>query len=197
MGVAGGLNDNADIPAPIFSFQPNSYGLYNMAGNVSEWVLDTYRPNSYQDINDFRPFRGNAYEDYKRIAEDFTLEEKDSIGHIPTRMIDNEELAAREKFDGNTADLRDYLDGDSASQFTYNYGNNTLIKNESKVYKGGSWNDRAYWMSPGTRRFMQAYQSSASIGFRCVMDRLGSPNGRNDEKPGNYFGKRGGRKAGK
>jgi len=197
MGVAGGLNDNADIPAPIYSFQPNSFGLYNMAGNVSEWVLDTYRPTSYMDVNDFRPFRGNAYEDYKRIAEDHSLEEKDSIGQIPTRMVTDEEIAAKEDFDGNTADLRDYKDGDSASQFTYNYGNNTLIKNESKVYKGGSWNDRAYWMSPGTRRFMQAYQSSSTVGFRCVMDRLGSPNGSNDEKPGNYFGKKGGRRPGK
>ena len=47
-----------------------------------------------------------------------------------------------------------------------------------KCIKGGSWDDRAYWMSPGTRRFMQANQSSATVGFRCVMDRLGSPNGR-------------------
>jgi formylglycine-generating enzyme len=197
MGVAGGLNDNADITAPIYSYQPNAYGLYNMAGNVSEWVLDTYRPTAHEDVNDFRPFRGSVYETYKRIAEDNSLEEKDSIGQIPTRMVTAEELANREYFDGNTGDLRDYKDGDSASQFTYNYGTNTLLKNDTKVYKGGSWNDRAYYMSPGTRRFMQAYQSSATIGFRCVMDRLGSPNGRNDEKAGNYFGKKGGRRPGK
>jgi hypothetical protein len=42
-------------------------------------------------------------------------------------------------------------------------------------------------MSPGTRRFMQADQSSSTVGFRCVMDRLGSPNGNNNEMPGNYF----------
>ena len=34
MGVAGGLNDNADRTAPVMSFKPNAYGLYNMAGNV-------------------------------------------------------------------------------------------------------------------------------------------------------------------
>ena len=82
------------------------------------------------------------------------------------------------------------------SQYTYNYGVNTLVNNNSKIYKGASWSDRAYYMSPGTRRFMQAHQSSSTVGFRLVMDRLGSPNGRNDEKAGNYFGN-GGRRPGK
>jgi sulfatase modifying factor 1 len=44
MGVAGGLNDNADRPAEVNAYKPNAFGLYNMAGNVSEWVLDVYRP---------------------------------------------------------------------------------------------------------------------------------------------------------
>lgn len=190
MGLAGGLNDNADIPAPVFSYSPNSYGLYNMAGNVSEWVLDTYRPYT-RDLNDFRPFRGNVYETYVRLDEDATLDEKDTLGHLQTRLMDTTEMQAYEKFDGLTADLRDYQDGDSASMFSYNYGTNTLINNEAKVIKGGSWADRAYYMSPGTRRFMQANQASPTVGFRCVMDRLGSPNGDNTEKAGNFFGKKG------
>ncbi len=190
MGLAGGLNDNADIPAPIFSYTPNAYGLYNMAGNVSEWVLDTYRPYT-ADLNDFRPFRGNVYETYRRIEEDNSLDDKDTLGHLMTRRMDSTELANYERFDGLDADLRDYGDGDTASMFTYEYGKNTLINNEAKVYKGASWADRAYWMSPGTRRFMHAYKASSTVGFRLVMDRLGSPNGDNSEKPGNYFGKSG------
>ena len=88
-------------------------------------------------------------------------------------------------------DIRNFDDGDSLSQYTYDYGNTTLVNDESKVYKGGSWADRAYWMSPGTRRFMQANAASSSIGFRCAMDRLGSPNGNNKDRAGNYFsGKR-------
>lgn len=189
MGVAHGLNDNADIPAPIYSYSPNAFGLYNMAGNVSEWVLDTYRPTSHQDVNDFRPFRGNVYETYKH-AEDGTLEEKDSIGHLPTRVLTADEILANQRYESRGADVRDFKDGDSTSNFVYDYGKTTLINNDSKVYKGASWNDRAYWMSPGTRRFMQATQTSSYVGFRCVMDRLGSPNGQNDEKAGNFFDKK-------
>ena len=53
MGVAGNLNDGASIPAPVGSYWPNDYGIYNMAGNVSEWVLDVYRPMTPEFVSDF------------------------------------------------------------------------------------------------------------------------------------------------
>lgn len=62
MGTAGYLNDAAEITADVYAYPPNDYGLYNMAGNVSEWVMDVYRPLSPEDKSDFRPFRGNVYQ---------------------------------------------------------------------------------------------------------------------------------------
>ena len=58
----------------------------------------------------------------------------------------------------------------------------TLISDKSKVYKGGSWSDRAYWMSEGNRRFLDEDKSSAMIGFRCAMDRVGSSRQNVNEK---------------
>ena len=46
MGTAGGLNDRSAIPAAVTSFFPNGFGLYNMSGNVSEWVSDVYQANN-------------------------------------------------------------------------------------------------------------------------------------------------------
>lgn len=37
--------------APVKSFAPNGYGLYDMAGNVWEWCQDKYRNDYYQSIN--------------------------------------------------------------------------------------------------------------------------------------------------
>jgi hypothetical protein len=58
----------------------------------------------------------------------------------------------------------------------------TLISDRSKVYKGGSWADRAYWLSAGNRRFLDEDKSSATIGFRCAMDRLGGQRNLNYKK---------------
>jgi gliding motility-associated lipoprotein GldJ len=51
----------------------------------------------------------------------------------------------------------------------------SLITDRARVYKGGSWKDRAYWLSPATRRFLQETDTRDDLGFRCAMIRLGSP----------------------
>lgn len=188
MGVSGGLNDNADITAPVISYLPNDYGLYNMAGNVSEWVMDVYRPNSSADNDDLNPFRGNQFQQY--TLEDHYPVEKDSLGRIIKEPVTAESNADRRNY--KKSDYRGYQDGGAgdsyeeftgtdsdewASEVTYNYGITSLINNNARVYKGGSWNDRAYFLSPGTRRWLDEKQSTATIGFRCAMARIGSPAG--------------------
>ena len=60
----------------------------------------------------------------------------------------------------NIADNIDYLDGDKQSEGIYSsgdvQGSSTLITNRSRVYKGGGWDDRAYYLIPGTRRFLMS-----------------------------------------
>jgi formylglycine-generating enzyme len=193
MGVAGGLNDRAVYTAPVTSFYPNSFGLYNMSGNVNEWVGDVYRPLSPTDVDDVSPYRGNRYEkDFKTVDGEF---EKDSLGRVKKQYITDEESRKRRNY--QKGNVINYLDGDSLTiGVSYDstngrgYGITTLISDKSRVIKGGSWNDRAYWLSPGTRRFMEEDQASSTVGFRCAMDRLGSPEG-NGRKTGiNYKARR-------
>ncbi len=62
-GIGGMLNDAAMITDWIYANPPNDFGLYNMAGNVSEWVEDIYRPLSYQDFDDLNPVRNSGFLD--------------------------------------------------------------------------------------------------------------------------------------
>jgi formylglycine-generating enzyme len=198
MGVAGNLNDAADITAPVYSYWPNDYGLYNMSGNVAEWVMDVYRPLSFEDVTDFRPFRGNVFQTQLRDA-DGVLEDKDSLGRIKMRDVNVAESKDRRNY--RSSDNRNYLDGDYTSNLLmgdswipednednqaganttqtkmYDYGNTSMINDKARVYKGGSWKDRQYWLSPGNRRFLDENLSNDFIGFRCAMTRVGSPVG--------------------
>ena len=365
MGAAGALNDAADVTAPVDSYWPNDYGLYHMAGNVSEWVMDTYRPLSHEDFDEFRPFRGNVFKT-KVLANDGIIDEKttqvlydvhgikeylhefeskrfqrisaqehipdntdsaslmypgfqknvksrndiDYYNHPPEQVylskskakdslelllldeinavvddaihkaddqffMEASEIIQTNIFDGlfdgvdprfirtdnlgneypleiismlrkgisqyivNTpgklkwrqvtaeeniarrnyknSDYRDHRDGDFESSIHYGndarkndinqgvrdedlvmYQNDheeydllgnqikpndrtswptTLVSNDSKVYKGGSWRDRAFWIVGSNRRYLDSDQAMSTIGFRCAMDRLGSPRG--------------------
>jgi gliding motility-associated lipoprotein GldJ len=359
MGVAGNLNDGAAVTAPVESYWPNDYGLYNMAGNVSEWVLDVYRPLSSEDFDEFSPFRGNVFKtkllnnegvielknsqviydvhgmkeylnEFERIRfqrvsakkhdpndtiiaagvstqvqsrnpvrqgyapDPFYVSHgfaKDSIelelmrsinavldeairrkndkydieasayvqeqlfegifadelregpdgeeyafdvismlregftefiintpGRLKYRNVTEEENIGRMNY--RKDDYADYMDGDIESSIYYDnedtrnninaaiqnpnlvmYQNEyeefgldgsqmkankgraswpaTLISDKSRVYKGGSWKDRAYWLVGGNRRFLDEDQSMSTLGFRCAMDRVGSPVGLN------------------
>lgn len=377
MGVAGALNDAADVTAPVDSYWPNDYGLYHMAGNVSEWVMDVYRPLSHEDFDEFRPFRGNVFKTkvlnnnggiaepsqitlydvygikeylhefeiqrYQRISaqehqvklsvrdsldtvtglyngmdmnvksrndiqyynkppehvyvshsnrkdsmeiallyelnalvdkaidlanDQFYIEASEVIeneilltlfqdggawtryganyeypleiipilrsgiseyvinspGRLKWRGVTQEENINRDNY--KNSDYKDHVDGDFESSIYFGgttresitrgrdrqdqinqgirdealvmYQNDheafdlkgakivpndrigwptTLVSDKSRVYKGGSWRDRAVWIVGSNRRFMDEDKSSCTIGFRCAMDRLGSPRG--------------------
>lgn len=123
-GIAGKLNDGSITPQDVYGYPANDFGLYNMAGNVNEWVMDLYRPLSYEDFNDLNPVRRNGFLD-------------------------------------------------DSKQYDYK-GNNSLINDKVRVYKGGSWADVAYWLAPGTRRYLDQDSATAMLGFRCAMIRAGT-----------------------
>ncbi len=183
MGMAGALNDNADISAPVYSYSPNDYGLFCMSGNVNEWVADVYRTMSFSEMDEFSPFRGNVITEYRRDANGQLM--KNEYGEL-----------IRDTIQG--MDYRNYSDGDKNSQIIEGDDWNaaqekgtegmyvqddqpgslsSLITDDVRVYKGGSWKDRPYWLVPGTRRYLDQEKAKNDLGFRCAMTRVGSPQG--------------------
>ncbi len=197
MGVAGALNDNGSITVPANSYWPNDFGLYCMAGNVNEWVFDVYRALTSQDVEDLNPVRGNIFS-VKETKDDGTYVAKDSLGRMKYREMSDEESKNRRNYkkaynvnynDGDlmssiieedwtsVKDVRNsnnmYKQGDESGK-----GMSSLVTDKARVYKGGGWRDRAYWLSPGNRRFLNEDEARDDLGFRCAMDRMGSPTGR-------------------
>ncbi len=231
-GIAGWSDDGADITIQVKAYPPNDFGVYDMAGNVAEWVSDVYRPIIDDEANDFNYYRGNVYqkavigEDGRaevispdQLVYDTMPNGKVLLKRIPGQLklqdIDEEETFLRQNF--TQTDNRNYRDGDVASSRIYvdlqgstkeeiakDYPGSTamysapdtpgvtiengtkiykkdksnkktsLITDEVRVYKGGSWKDRAYWLDPAQRRFLPQYIATDYIGFRCAMTRLGS-----------------------
>ena len=164
-----------------------------MGGNVAEWVLDVYRPNTALDAADLNPFRGNYYET-KKLLEDGTVEERDSVGRVPMVPVSDFKNDRRRNY--RTADNKNFLDGDWASvleserwqggdtnkvstDYMYRKLNESykysLVGDKARVVKGGSWKDLQYWAAPGQRRYLDEDEATDYIGFRCAMARLGPP----------------------
>ena len=238
-GIAGWSDDKADITAETKSFEPNDYGLYDMAGNVAEWVADVYRPIIDDEFNDFNYYRGNVYTknaigmDGKVIVVTVDSILYDTLsngkiiatnlpGEIRQVPVDIEETYLRTNF--STSDNRNYRDGDkrssryfegfndedkdakggsskmyNAPQHTVDsdtFGNmvrkydksdkrTSLINDEVRVYKGGSWRDREYWLDPAQRRYFPQDMATDYIGFRCAMSRVGSKSKNKNKKARN------------
>ena len=229
-GIAGWSDDGADITIQVKQYPPNDFGIYDMAGNVSEWVSDVYRPIVDDEANDFNYYRGNVYlknvigEDGKaqtispdQLVFDTLPNGKVLLKRLPGNLdqvaIDEEETFLRQNF--YESDNRNFRDGDIESTRKFSNGapaeddnskpestlmynapttakvtldeegnvirtvdksnkRTTLITDEVRVYKGGSWKDRAYWLDPAQRRYLPQYIATESIGFRCAMSRVGS-----------------------
>jgi gliding motility-associated lipoprotein GldJ len=223
-GVPGWSSDGADITIEVRSYEPNAYGLYDMSGNVAEWVADVYRPIIDNDANDFNYFRGNIFTkklidaEGKVVIIDDVSVEFDTLdnGMMVPKYVPGEikyiPITKRDAYMRNNYEKAynvDAQDGDIASTKAYdNYDEEegvdkprmynspikpreigesgllkqqydeevryTLISDQSRVYKGGSWRDRAYWLDSAQRRYLPEYMSTNYIGFRCVTDRVGS-----------------------
>ena len=136
--------------------------------------------------DDFMPFRGNVFTDMKKNEEGTNkLEFNETTGQMQDTLATDQIIGGKRR-NYSSADNSNSLDGDIQSSIfyasgdsgeespMYDYGKSTLINDHVHVYKGGSWTDREYWLNPGTRRYLNSFLSAHNIGFRCVLDRMGT-----------------------
>ena len=49
------IGDGGTYTVPVGNYEPNGYGLYDMAGNVAEWTAETYEESAYAVTHDLSP----------------------------------------------------------------------------------------------------------------------------------------------
>jgi formylglycine-generating enzyme required for sulfatase activity len=262
---------NAHSVVPVDAFIPNDYGVYNLSGNVSEWVADTYIERTEEVLDVHSPFIGENtkvpvetfhynYEEklslviYDIPQFDYFISElkelykkdypNDTIAQMFFTALDVRiEEAKGYEAEGKYLDAafvmnmlsQEYIDEFQAyynanghSNFGYNlthpvfvefkkylarsilelpgnilYSNVTpydrirfrnnmsanypfhdsIVKeNDLRVVKGANWSDTEKWVQPSFRRTMNKFETSPLVGFRCAMDRVGSPVGLGSKK---------------
>ena len=177
----------ADVYRPVIDEDANDFNYYR--GNVyKNNVINSegYAITDNSNFNDEKNFKTlpNGRIEFKSLPGEIVQEESKSINNrINYSKSDN-----RNFNDGDKESLRNEND---AKQM-YNSPSEaetkpndlilpSLISNESRVYKGGSWLDRSYYLDPAQRRFFPEYMTTNYIGFRCAMSYLGES--RNVSKP--------------
>lgn len=190
-GMAGNVAEwVADVYRPIIDDEANDFNYYR--GNLyskplidEEGRVTTVTKENFSDQYEVLP---NGRLLIKNMPGDLVLVNLDSLDLLRTNY--------------NSSDNRNFRDGDTESSRFFNMGNDesqkmynspsesesnlnkastSLISNESRVYKGGSWLDRSYYLDPAQRRFLPDYMTTNFIGFRCAMSYLGES--RNSTKP--------------
>ncbi|MFH2143334.1 MAG: SUMF1/EgtB/PvdO family nonheme iron enzyme [Bacteroidota bacterium] len=94
--IYGMFEDLYDITAPVKSFKPNSYGLYNMSGNVGELTSTAFVPDTIKNIvgdlsynSDEYVIKGGGWKDapyYLRISAKKPLKKDEAACDVGFRI---------------------------------------------------------------------------------------------------------------
>jgi len=187
----GLMDENGEY---IYPAEPGSMVLINEQIDGSDDPIGDEDGDDFSDENPYAIYRGRdvpgkeSYEyenDRSTQSESRNDDNIDAYDFLSSSTAKGSNPRTSPKRNYNRANNIDYRDGQGSLPLTpeyagwgvYDYGKVTLINNYTRIYKGGSWQDDAYWLSPGSKRFLNEDLASSDIGFRCVIDHLGYVSG--------------------
>ena len=189
-GMAGNVAEwVADVYRPIIDDDANDFNYYR--GNL-------YTKPLIDDNGKVTTITRENFSDQYEVLPNGRLLIKNMPGDLVEVELSEFDL---NRTNYSSSDNRNYRDGDVESSRFFSAGqekemynspnisdensssmnSTSLISDETRVYKGGSWLDRSYYLDPAQRRFLPEYMTTNFIGFRCAMSYLGES--RNLGKP--------------
>jgi len=178
----------ADVYRPIIDEDANDFNYYR--GNLyTKPVIDEsgkVEIVTAENLDDQFERLPNGRINFKNLPGELIVTDLDDEDLIRTNYSKSDNRDFR---DGDSESSRFFLNGEEQNENMYNSPSeesssstrSSLISNDSRVYKGGSWLDRSYYLDPAQRRYFPEYMTTNYIGFRCAMSYLGES--RNVSKP--------------
>ena len=133
-----------------------------LPGEISQVPVDeneTYLRTNFDQSNNVNYRDGDVKS--SRFFDDFEEDESDTDA-VTRKMYNSPNHSVKTNDSGV---VRQYDQSDVRT---------SLVNDQVRVYKGGSWKDREYWLDPAQRRYYPEDMATDYIGFRCAMSRVGS-----------------------
>ena len=140
--------------------------LKKLPGSLEETAIteeETFLRQNFSKSNNINFRDGDPQS--TRLYEN--TESVESSGEPETNVMYNAPIPPKVPIGDDGKIVWDEIEIDKSNRRT------TLINDEVRVFKGGSWRDRAYWLDPAQRRYLPQYIATDYIGFRLAMSRLG------------------------
>src|SRR5690606_26182186 len=164
------INDDGTVKivtsdAIVYDTLPNGKIVArNLPGEILQIPVDeqeTYLRTNF-DKSDNINFRDGDRRSSRFYSDNFNEEEG------------GEDSGTRKMYNSPNHKVETDSTGVMLRQYDKSNDRTSLINDNVRVYKGGSWKDRAYWIDPAQRRYFPQDMATDYIGFRCAMSRVGS-----------------------
>ena len=186
-GMFGNVAEwTADIYRPIIDDEASDFNYYR--GNVSREVVKnadgTFKKiekPTYDTLADGRAVYRGLPGQYERVivADNKNFRDGDFQSSLDAGYGRGEDSTTVDYNMYNSKQKRFIVDGNGRVILQKDpLSRTTRITNEVRVIKGGSWQDGAYWLDPGQRRFRDEGKSFGWVGFRVAQDAKSTGKGR-------------------